>query len=231
MGEPIAFLALARVRDQAVLASCFDKSALNEEKSGYEKALASMLELRAPTVYPSWKDSSACEGCDGKLYAVTDSQALTIAVAGVRDTGNYPDRVAHQLLQEFLDKAKSSQGGDLLDEARAGSLSKPLRNTMRELMTNYQNAGSHDKTTEVREKVDNLKGIMQDNVKRILETHATLDQVKDNSQSMSNQANQFLKQSVDLRRQVQIRQFKVKAIMAICVLSLLAYFALPLIPT
>jgi len=230
MSEPIAFLAVSRVSDQAVLASCFDKAALNEEKSSFEKTFASMLELRAPTVYPDWKDVCKCEGSDGKLYAYADSQGSLIVVPGVRDK-EYPERVAQQLLKDLTDKAKSSQGDDLLAAARAGSLSKPLRSAMRELMQSYAFAGSHDKTTEVKEKVDQLNGIMQSNVKRILETHATLDQLQNNSQSMSAQANQFLKQSVDLRRQVQIRNFKVKAICAVCVLSLVAYFALPLIPS
>jgi len=230
MSEPIAFLAVSRVSDQAVLASCFDKAALNEEKSSFEKTFASMLELRAPTVYPDWKDVCKCEGSDGKLYAYADSQGSLIVVAGIRDS-QYPERVAQQLLKDLTDKARATQGDDLLDQARAGSLSKPLRNAMRELMQSYASAGSHDKTTEVKEKVDELKGIMQSNVKRILETHATLDQLQNNSQSMSAQANQFLKQSVDLRRQVQIRNFKVKAICAVCVLALVAYFALPLIPS
>ena len=42
----------------------------------------------------------------------------------------------------------------------------------------YNDAGAHDKTTEVREKVDQLKGIMQDNVKKILETHVTLESLE-----------------------------------------------------
>merc|ERR1711972_882446 len=203
-----------------------DKTALNDEKTSYERTLSSMLELRAATVYPTWKDSCPCDGCHGKLYAFADEQGVTICVAGVRDS-QYPERVVNQLLKDFAEKSRNSQGNELLNEARSGSLSKPLKNTMRDLMSQYGSATSHDKTTEVRAQVDQLKGIMQDNVKRILETHVTLDQLQNSSQNMSSQANQFLRQSVDLRRQVQFRNLKVKVLMGVCAGGVIAYFALP----
>ncbi|CAE7467944.1 sybB [Symbiodinium natans] len=90
-------------------------------------------------------------------------------------------------------------------------------------------AGAPDKTTEVREKVDQLKGIMQDNVKKILETHVTLESLENSSSSMSSQANKFLKQSVDLRRQIQCRNLKIKAICGTCVAALILYIAMPFI--
>merc|ERR1719411_908256 len=92
-------------------------------------------------------------------------------------------------------------------------------------MKTYNDAGNQDKTTEVRQQVDQLKGIMQDNVKRILETHVTLESLENSSSSMSTQANRFLKQSTDLRRQMQFRNMKIKAIFGLCILALIAYVA------
>lgn len=82
---------------------------------------------------------------------------------------------------------------------------------MKDVIKTYNDPAALDKTTEVREKVDQLKGIMQDNVKRILETHVTLESLENSSSSMSSQANRFLRQSVDLRRQIQLRNLKIKA--------------------
>lgn len=227
--QAVAFLGVARIQDQVILATCFDKTALNEEKRGFENGMAQLL-ARATTAYPGWKHRAVCQECDGVLHALADAQALCIVVAGIRDT-SYPDRVANQLLRETADKVKNSQGDELLSEARAGTLTTPLRKLMRDLMKQYNDSSAHDKTTEVNQKVDQLKGIMQDNVKRILETHTTLEGLENSSSSMSSQANKFLRQSVDLRRQIQLRNLKVKLVFGACVLAVILYVALPFIPS
>merc|ERR1711920_89917 len=94
---------------------------------------------------------------------------------------------------------------------------------MRELIRTHGEPSVRDKTTEVRVKVDELKGIMQDNVKRILETHVTLETLGNSSETMNVQANRFLKQSTDLRKQIQMRNFKVKLIAGGCVAALVLY--------
>jgi len=217
----VAFLAIARINDQAVLASCFDKSAMIEEKQGFEGAMASALQ-RAASAYPGWRDRMDCRGSDGVLHVLADAQALCLMVAGVR-SAQYPDRVANQMLRELGDKARNCQGDEILGKARAGELTSPLRKPMKELMRSFNDASAHDKTTEVRQKVDDLKGIMQDNVKRILETHVTLESLENNSTSMNAQANRFLRQSVDLRRQVQMRNLKIKVIFGLCALAVVVY--------
>ncbi|CAK9059689.1 unnamed protein product [Durusdinium trenchii] len=233
MAETIVFLGVARIQDQAVLATCYEKNVLNEEKKAYETALAAALD-RAKTAYPGWRESRPLDSDDrascesGILYTFADPQALCLLAVGIRDA-DYPERVAVQLLRELADKARNSQGDEVLLEAKSGSLSKPLRKLMTDMMRTYNDAGAHDKTTEVREKVDQLKGIMQDNVKKILETHVTLESLEDSSSSMSSQANKFLKQSVDLRRQIQFRNLKIKALFGTCVAAVILYIAMPFI--
>eukprot|EP00927_Polykrikos_kofoidii_P003277 TRINITY_DN11307_c0_g1_i1.p1 TRINITY_DN11307_c0_g1~~TRINITY_DN11307_c0_g1_i1.p1 ORF type:complete len:253 (-),score=60.58 TRINITY_DN11307_c0_g1_i1:126-884(-) len=238
----VAFLAVARIQDRAVLATCFDKNVLNEEKKAFEATLNSVVE-RAGAAYPGWRERTDCQGCDGVMHAFADASALCVLVAGIRDS-QYPDRVALQLLRDFADKVDelmttsssssrrrsghevlNTSGDELLSEARPGALSTPLRKLMRDLMKSYGDPAANDKTTEVREKVDQLKGIMQDNVKRILETHVTLESLENSSNSMSSQANNFLRQSVDLRRQVQFRNLKIKLILATVVVAFILYLA------
>ncbi|CAK0890496.1 unnamed protein product, partial [Prorocentrum cordatum] len=185
-GENVAFLAIARVSDKAVLASCFDNAALAEEKQGFESALAAVLQ-RASSVHPGWKERVECRECEGVLHVLADAQAFCFLVAAVRSR-QYPDRVAGQLLRELGKKARNCQGDENLAKAQAGALSTPLRKTMKDLMKSYNDVGAHDKTIEVRQKVDDLKGIMQDNVKKILESHATLETLENNSSSMNAQA-------------------------------------------
>jgi hypothetical protein len=222
-GYSVAFLAIARINDKTVLATCFDKSAINEEKKGFESTLQSLLQ-RAGSAHPGWRDRVECRECDGILHALADAQGMCVMVAGVRSS-QYPDRVANQLLRDLGDKARNCQGDEILGQAKEGALTPPLRKIMKDLMKSYQDAGTHDKTTEVRQKVDDLKGIMQDNVKRILETHATLESLENNTSTMNQQANRFLRQSVDLRRQIQMRNLKIKVIFGLCVTAVIVYVA------
>ncbi|CAK0890497.1 unnamed protein product [Prorocentrum cordatum] len=155
-GENVAFLAIARVSDKAVLASCFDNAALAEEKQGFESALAAVLQ-RASSVHPGWKERVECRECEGVLHVLADAQAFCFLVAAVRSR-QYPDRVAGQLLRELGKKARNCQGDENLAkgcrqelcpypvrlgcsrkwrheaEAQAGALSTPLRKTMKDLM-------------------------------------------------------------------------------------------------
>merc|ERR1712061_48488 len=93
---------------------------------------------------------------------------------------------------------------------------------MGEIIKRYQLADK-DKTFEVQGKVEELKENMQDNVRRILETHHNLENLEQRTDSMSRQADQFLKQSVDLRRAIQWRNFKLKLVMGAIGASVLTY--------
>eukprot|EP00438_Fugacium_kawagutii_P014510 Skav224395 [mRNA] locus=scaffold2452:105652:115235:- [translate_table: standard] len=143
MAETIAFVAV-------ILATCYEKSVLNEEKKSFETALATVLD-RAKSAYPGWRDRAMCPESESILYTFADSQALCLLAVGIRDA-QYPERVALQLLRDVADKVKNSQGDEGLLEAKSGSLSKPLRKLLTDIMRRaertYNDAGAHDKTTE-----------------------------------------------------------------------------------
>ena len=86
-------------------------------------------------------------------------------------------------------------------------------------MGKYDQPGNVDKTAQVREKVEAVQGVMHDNVRRILDTHTNLEGLEEKTDSMSRQANQFLKQSVDLRRQMQMRNLWLKLCIGVTVLT------------
>lgn len=140
---------------------------------------------------------------------------------GVRDKA-FPDRIAMQCIQEIIERVHATQGHSL-HHLGALSLSKPLKKPLREIMRRYQDAGM-DKTAEVQGKVDELKDNMHDNVRKILETHQSLESLEQRTDNMNQQANQFLKQSVDLRRAIQWRNYKLKFICFLIGTALLTYF-------
>ena len=119
--------------------------------------------------------------------------------------------------------------GDSLHHLSSLSLSKPLKKPIRQILGKYETA-DRDKTYEVQQKVDELKDNMQDNVRRILETHHNLENLEARTDNMSRQADQFLKQSVDLRRAIQWRNFKLKVVIGCIAAACMMYFTIIMWP-
>jgi hypothetical protein len=113
--------------------------------------------------------------------------------------------------------------------APAESLSRASKKSMKDIMSKYDSPnGATDKTTEVRQKVEQVQGIMQDNVRKMLDNQTNVESLEEKTDGMSKQANQFLKQSVDLRRQMQLRNLKLKIIIGIIVTAIIIYILVAL---
>jgi hypothetical protein len=228
----IAFFAVARIADRALLAKRFDRGTSEEERREHQAALTTLLERAKRLNYSGWKDSCLCGACGGKVFALADARAQIVVAVGVRG-GLYPfpERVALQCLREFLEaEVLAGQGSpERICEATAGELSHALKPTMQCLMAKYSEPAARDKVSEVQEKVESVKCIMQDNVRLVLETHTTLETLQDRSQDLEQSANKFLKQSGDMRWQMQLRNFKMKALAAVSVGAVLLYAGQPLL--
>jgi len=152
--------------------------------------------------------------------------AMCVAFAAIRGA-RFPERLAYGLLQDLLEKTAATETEERLSEAKSGELTISLKGRLKELMKSYSDPAKADKVTEVHEKVESVKGLMQENVKKILETHVSLEVLQTKSDSMSTSADQFLKRSVSLRREVQLRNIKVKVVTAAATSALALYLLLP----
>merc|ERR1712137_970579 len=100
---------------------------------------------------------------------------------------------------------------------------------MMNLMSKYNYPTETDKITEVQEQIETTKVKMHENIQTIVENLTTLEELQVQAQSMSVQAEEFCKVSGALKRQVWLRNMKVKAITAGCVGAMTLYFLLPLL--
>jgi uncharacterized membrane protein YvbJ len=57
----------------------------------------------------------------------------------------------------------------------------------------------------------------------MLDNQTNVETLEEKTDGMSKQANQFLKQSVDLRRQMQLRNLKLKIIIGIIATAIIVY--------
>lgn len=231
----VAFVAVVRVCDQAVLARVNTKVASREELQGLDGALSQLLQrAQQLPAYPGWHSRQATSSDlevasldGGCVHALADPQALCLVAVGFRGQ-QYPERVAQELLRELVKKVCASTSEERLCEAKAGQLTSPLKGALREAIKSYSDPAKVDQVTQVQQKVDEVKGLMQDNVKKILETHVTLETLEAHSESMSVAADVFLKQSSWAKRQAQLRNLRLKCVAAVSVGAVALLLVLPL---
>jgi len=235
----VSFVAVARMSDKAVLASKAEKLSRHELQY-FEEALTELVDKAARLpAYSGWSDKLAINTNDtgdlegnsgGTMYALADAQALCIVLVGVK-SNLYPERVARELLQELAAKllGSPSLGAQRLSEARPRSLTAELKAELKEAIKSYSDPTKADKVTQVHAKVDQVKGLMQENVKKILETHVTLEHLQNQSHSMTDSANTFLKNSTAMRRQTQWQNWKVKLAVGASIGIVVVVTAFPLL--
>jgi hypothetical protein len=159
----------------------------------------------------------------GKLFIISDGRGQIVFTSCINDP-NFSDKLAWQLVDEFMKEMVTLHGEATLLSAPAESLSRASKKSMKDTMAKYDSPdGSMDRTTEVRQKVEQVQGIMQDNVKKMLDNQTNVETLEEKTDGMSKQANQFLKQSVDLRRQMQLRNLKLKIIIGIIATAIIVY--------
>lgn len=222
MSARISYLAAARLKDKAVLASNFSTNISSRERSEIETAFFAALQAEGQTMQSSARRTRQVSAIGGKLYMMADGRGGNVFVACINDP-NFSEKVAWQLTEEFM-KETQALHGDTLMTAPAESLSRASKKGMKDLMARFDAPGGPtDKTMEVRQKVEQVQGIMQDNVKKMLDNQTNVESLEEKSDGMSKQANQFLKQSVDLRRQMQLRNLKLKIVLGIIVTAVIVY--------
>lgn len=222
--ERVCFVGVARVSDGALLASVFvDSKMASQEKQQLERQFLQRCQAQRASVNPDFKAKDMLEyPCQGNLFVQGGSGVSKhcLYAVGVRDPG-YPDTLAYKCLIEVMERVHQTQG-DSLHELSSLSLSKPLKKPIRQIIAQFEFA-DRDKTYEVQQKVDELKDNMQDNVRRILETHQNLENLEQRTDNMSRQADQFLKQSVELRRAIQWRNTKLRVLIGSVCAACLTY--------
>lgn len=225
--ERIVFVGLARVTDGALLASIFvDSKMSSQEKQQYERQFLQTTQAQRGQSNPEFKTRVILEyPCQGSMFVKVGSgpSAQCLYTLGIRDPG-YPERLAYNCLNEVMERVHMTQG-DSLAHLSSLSLSKTLKKPIREIIRRYQFADK-DKAFEVQVKVDELKDNMSENVRKILETHQNLETLEQRTDGMSKQADQFLKQSVDLRRSIQWRNLKLKLMIGCTGLATLTYMVM-----
>jgi len=109
-------------------------------------------------------------------------------------------RITFGFLNEIQNKFRQSFGGQIAN-ANAYQMSDAFAPQMQEMMQRFNNP-ANDKLSHARERVDDVKGIMIDNIAKILERGEQLDILVEQSAQLTNDANDFKYEADDLRKRM-----------------------------
>jgi len=104
----------------------------------------------------------------------------------------------------FLGEAKNQfqqNYGSMIASANAYQMSDSFAPKLQELMQRFNNP-ANDKLSHAKERVDDVKGVMIDNIAKILERGEQLDILVEQSEALTNDAADFKYESEDLRKRM-----------------------------
>jgi hypothetical protein len=160
----------------------------------------------------------------GTLHYLTDRLAIYIVITAP----DYPQRVAFKLLDEFKSRF-NAHFGDAIVEASEGGLTNKAKRTMADLCTSYDDVARVDKTAGVQAQVDEVKGLMHENISHLLSTHENLEVLEDKTESLRTEAQTFQRQATSLKRVMWWRNMKLSLIIVVIILCVLGYVLAPYI--
>lgn len=158
------------------------------------------------------------------VFGVDPDKICLAVVTGQK----YPTRVAISMLTELYNQF-SDQYGLLAKSATANSLTKKCKSMLSSICKKYGDLSKVDKTSALMNKIDAVKGTMQDNIANMIKNTKSADHIAQQSDQLNEQAAVFKKKSKDLKKQMRCKNLKMTIILGLLVLGILLVILVPLI--
>eukprot|EP00163_Fabomonas_tropica_P009514 TRINITY_DN1932_c0_g1_i1.p2 TRINITY_DN1932_c0_g1~~TRINITY_DN1932_c0_g1_i1.p2 ORF type:complete len:227 (+),score=38.48 TRINITY_DN1932_c0_g1_i1:337-1017(+) len=213
----IRYTVVARLSDKVVVASYFygpDSGRLGQFEATVNKVLSSARLDERPRLTIMDKEL-------GTIHYDSDFGCVFLVVT----SSDYPQRTAFKFLEDFKEQFRG-QFGDQIDDAMENGLNKPAKRFFPEICGKYDNPANVDKISGVLAQVEDVKGVMHDNINQILATHDDLEVLQDKTENMRHEAHVFQKQSTQLKRNEWWKNMKLKIIITLVVLFVLVIVGL-----
>ena len=109
-------------------------------------------------------------------------------------------RIPFAFLQEIKDLFNSKYGLEVPQRAIAFSLNEEFSKVIQDRMDYYNNAGSNvDNLSAVKNQIEDVKGVMVENIEKVLERGEKIELLVDKTDRLNQQAFQFVSNSKKLR--------------------------------
>eukprot|EP00929_Paragymnodinium_shiwhaense_P080002 TRINITY_DN41703_c0_g1_i1.p1 TRINITY_DN41703_c0_g1~~TRINITY_DN41703_c0_g1_i1.p1 ORF type:complete len:479 (+),score=119.28 TRINITY_DN41703_c0_g1_i1:151-1437(+) len=186
-GPLVIFLAVGRVKDKVVLA-CNTPLEDHTKADEAEKLLRKLLTKAQTGKMPAGeRDFMTWE--DGKIGWLLDPHGDYLACTAT-SCKNYPKSAAFGLLSEFMKVATASEEAKTAGKHK---LSEAMKPQMQELLAKYENPAKSTVYGATLDKMDAIKGTMNQNIAQVQETANSMNALKQSTANMDAMARAFNK--------------------------------------
>ncbi|KAI7984506.1 putative vesicle-associated membrane protein 726 [Camellia lanceoleosa] len=162
--------------------------------------------------------------CDGHTFNYLVEDGFTYCVVAVESAGR-------QIPMAFLDRVKEDftkrYGGGKAATAVANSLNKEFGPKLKEQM---QYCVDHpeeiSKLSKVKAQVSEVKGVMMENIEKVLDRGEKIELLVDKTENLRSQAQDFRTQGTKMRRRMWLQNMKIKLIVLGILIALILIIVL-----
>ncbi|PHJ16056.1 synaptobrevin protein [Cystoisospora suis] len=221
----IGLMAVGNLKSKTVLSTFYGRLT-SKEKDALTPLFPRFLE-GAPASAAALRRKFPVDG--GGLMFLAGDPTGSFLLGVYMQNKQYPERVAFGLLTEFQElvlKAVQTQPGC---GSRPGLLEKVLRQSVRSLMSKYEQASNVDKTTQVINKVEDVKIEIEKSVQKVLQNQENLGDLECRTSDLAGRANTFKQAAGDVKRVMWWQKTRITIVLGLVILSVLAYLIFVLI--
>merc|ERR1711998_161432 len=130
-------------------------------------------------------------------------------------------RTVFKFLESIQAQFKQNFGSQI-SNAQENQLSKSVKKIFSPICVQYYDLAKADKLTGVLDQVDQVKGVMQENVNQMLQTHEKLEDLENKADNMRNEAQRFKKGATELKKQQWWKNIKMMMILGCITVTVIA---------
>ncbi|KAM0028234.1 putative Longin domain, v-SNARE, coiled-coil domain-containing protein [Helianthus debilis subsp. tardiflorus] len=157
--------------------------------------------------------------CDGHTFNYLVHDGFTYCVVAIESVGR---QIPMAFLERIKDDFAKKYAGGKASTAVANSLNKEFGPKLKEQMqycVDHQEEIS--KLSKVKAQVSEVKGVMMENIEKVLDRGEKIELLVDKTESLHSQAQGFRTQGTQLRRKMWFKNMKIKLIVLAIVIALI----------
>ncbi|GAB2229127.1 hypothetical protein Droror1_Dr00023262 [Drosera rotundifolia] len=162
--------------------------------------------------------------CDGHTFNFLVENGFTYCVVAVESVGR-------QLPMAFLERVKDDfikkYGGGKAATALPNSLNKDFGPKLKEHMQYcVDHPDEMNKLSKVQAQISEVKGVMMENIEKVLDRGEKIELLVDKTDNLRNQAQEFRQQGTKMRRKMWLQNMKIKLIVLGIIIALILIIVL-----
>jgi hypothetical protein len=146
---------------------------------------------------------------------------------------SYPAHSIQKMMQQFSERFLDSFTPPELQQAKdtaqsSGSFQRASQRILQSVLVDFGDPQSLDKTLVVQDQIEHVKAVAEENVRLALTNVESAEELEGKSDLLRSQGERFKASATALRRQMQLRKYKLWCILFLFILAIALYIIVPI---